>query len=222
MNAFYDQNKYIQWAVALFLGLVFLGLIVWWTLLCSKNFLAYPLLFLLMPAFQFSVTPLMRLTGVYAYLSPMLLVYAPTAKKYDLHNGTSFDYLFVLRKTKPGTAMRTAILKHYLAGLLEIVNRIEAGQLEEGVTVRGSSYFFSKSTAERMGFSLGKSASYEQLNIVINYLDLVWMYSLAHGKLLFPKLNAIKQATIKGTALVQQKEKMTQLLNYLEKRESRP
>jgi hypothetical protein len=52
---------------------------------------------------------------------------------------------------------------------------------------------------------------------VANYLDLIWMYSLAQGKLAFPNLKKIKTASIKGTDLVANKAKLETLSAYLNK-----
>jgi len=58
---------------------------------------------------------------------------------------------------------------------------------------------------------------FEKLNILANYLDLLWMYSLAQGKIAFPNLTNIKTAEIKGTDLVANKAKLKALSSYLKK-----
>ena len=55
----------------------------------------------------------------------------------------------------------------------------------------------------------------DKFNILINYLDLTWMYSLANGKLSFPNLNNIKNARITGQDLVKGKPKLEKLYIYL-------
>jgi hypothetical protein len=145
----------------------------------------------------------------------MLLVFGASDKKYDLHNGTSFDYLFVMQKYKPGKKFRGKIWDYYIIGLLKIIEKIENKSLSENVVVRGSSYFFSDRTAKMLGFKLSKTNMFEKLNILANYLDLLWMYSLA--QVAFPNLNNIKTAEIKGTDLVANKAKLKELSSYLKR-----
>ncbi len=217
MNKFYELNKILQWIIAIIMFLIMLAGFTIWMKIVARNPLGCFSIFIVVPLCQFLSTPFFKLIGLYKYLSPMLLVFSASDKKYDLHNGTSFDYVFVMRKYKPGKKLRKKILDDYLMGLLKIIEKIENKSLSENVIIRGSSYFFSYRTANRLGFKLSKTNMGEKINIVANYLDLLWMYSLAHGKLVFPNLNNIKTAEIKGAELVANKAKLKTLSAYLNK-----
>ena len=203
MNKFYEINKILQWIIALIMFLVMFVLFTIWMKIVVENPLICFSIFIVVPLCQFLSTPFFKLIGLYNYLSPMLLVFGASDKKYDLHNGTSFDYLFVMQKYKPGKEFRGKIWDYYIIGLLKIIEKIENKSLSENVVVRGSSYFFSDRTAKRLGFKLSKTNMFEKC-----------MYSLAPGKIAFPRLNNIKTAEIKGTDLVANKAKLKALSSY--------
>jgi hypothetical protein len=113
---------------------------------------------------------------------------------------------------------RCRLLLYYIDGLLEIVAEIESGKLPETIEVRGSSYFFSSRTADKLGFKIENTALPEKINILINYLDLTWMYSLSKGAIVLPKLNDIKTATTSGTTLVAKKDELLRLKTFLQNR----
>lgn len=188
--------------------LIILGL---WFELNLRNPLFYLLIFLFVPLLQFLATPIFTLGGLYKYVSPMLQVYSPNTKKYDIHNGTSFDYLMVMRGVKRGAELRKKLLGYYIDGLLYIIEEIEKCKLPSELVIRGSSYFFSQSTANRLGFKIAETGMAEKMNIVINYLDLLWMYSLSWGKLAFPSIKATKTAEITAADLLKSKGKLQEL-----------
>jgi len=120
--------------------LLFIGMIALtdtWLNVISDHLWAYLLIWFLAPFFQFLTIPFLKLTGTFKYLSPILLIFGASDKKYDLFKGTSFDYLFVMMKTKSGVAWERKILGFYLEGLLEIIRRVEAKELPDTVEVRG-------------------------------------------------------------------------------------
>jgi len=215
MNKFYQKSKGFQWATAIMLQVLVFAITGGWFIFINQSNWYLLLLFVLGPIFQFAITPLLTLIGNYKYLSPMLLVYNPSNTKYDLHNGTSFDYLLVLTGVKAGKPLKNKILEFYLEGLLKLVHEIEKGNLPEDLVITGSSYFFSDRTAKNLGFEVSNATTAEKCNILINYLDLIWMYSLANGELSFPNLNTIKNAKILGRTLVKSKPKLERLYVYL-------
>lgn len=217
MNKFYSLSPLAQSIISKLMFGLFLLLCLFWGLWLTKSMFAIIGVFFLVPVFQFLCTPHFRLSGVYTYLSPMLLVYNASDEKYDLHNGTSFDYLLMRKEISPGKQWQKKLLGWYVEGFLNIISKIEMNQLPESVKVRGGSYFFSETTARRLGFEIGSMNMSERLNVYINYLDLLWMYSLSKGRIAFPNLSKLKTVTTTGDQLLLQKEHLIALHHFLKR-----
>jgi len=215
MGKFYEWHSLVKWSIAIAMLLIVFSIMGLYVDFSGRSPLIILAVFLIVPFFQFLAAPFFTLTKMYQYLSPMLLVYSASGEKYDLHNGTSFDYLMHMRGLKPGIQWRKKLLSYFLEGILVIIQRIEKGELPNTVIVRGSSYFFSESTAKRMGFEISNTSIYEKMNLLFNYLDLLWMFSLSKGKLTFPKLSQIKTASITGSNLVKNKKYFEELNSFL-------
>lgn len=177
--------------------------------------IAYLLIILYVPIGQFSFTPFFTLLGVYRYYSPMLLGYTPSDAHIDLHSGGSFDYLFVMRKYKSGIEWRNKLLLFQLEGLKKIIQLIEDKEVPETVHIVGTSYFFSNKTVQKIGFELTEPSLFYRINLFVNFLDLLWMYSLAKGKLAIPKVWQAKKVQITGLKLVEHKVQLEALHNKL-------
>jgi hypothetical protein len=215
MNDFYKLPKVLQWVLALLLlvsgffpalALIELG---------YAHPIAYLLVIFYVPIGQFSFTPFFTLLGVYSYYSPMLLGYTPSDSQIDLHSGGSFDYLFVMRKYKSGIEIRNRLLLFQLEGLKKIIQLIEDKAVPESVNIVGTSYFFSNRTVQRIGFELIEPSFFYRVNLFVNFLDLLWMYSLAQGKWAIPKVWQVKKAQITGQKLVENKGHLEALYDKL-------
>lgn len=218
MNNFYNQNRIYQWAIAL-LMLCALGLIIYcWISLISQSVFAMLLLFIITPAVQFLSSPFLTLTGVYTYLSPMLLVFTSNEQKYELHNGTSFDYLFCFQWKLRGAQWQNILLLYYIDGLLQIIHKTRQNEVSQTLEIRGSSYFFSDRTAKRLGFELLETSLFDKLNIIVNYLDLAWMYSLSKGGIHFPALSDIKTVSTTAASLQAKENELLKLQAYLRRK----
>ncbi len=211
MNDFYKQPKALVWIESILFLLAGFFLAVLIIEKGSEQPFYYAAFILYVPISQFLYTPIFKLTGGYTYYSPMLLGYMANEKQIDLHSGTSFDHLFVLRKCKPGIELRNRLLAYHLEGLLHLISLIENKQIPESVTIVGTSYFFNDRTLQKLGFQIEKASAFYRANLFINFIDLFWMYSLSRGKVSMPALWDAKKASIKGHVLVAQKEKLEAL-----------
>jgi hypothetical protein len=220
MNDFYKQSKILVWIESIFLLLV--GLIL--ALIIIEKGYSQPFFYLAfiiyIPISQFLFTPIYKLTGGYTYYSPMLLGYMANDKQIDLHSGTSFDHLFVLRKYKSGTHLRNRIMMYHIEGLLKLIHLIENKHIQASVNIIGTSYFFSERTLNNLGFQIEKATLFYRINLFINFIDLFWMYSLSKGKVAIPAVWDAKKATINGGALVAQKTTLESLYQKLEAKQA--
>ena len=215
MNDFYKQTKILQWTESILLML--LGCLPALTII-EKGFsqpLFYLFIIVYIPIGQFAFTPIFKLTGIYKYYSPMLLSYMPNDIQIDLHSGNSFDYLFVMRKYKPGIELRNKLLMYQLEGLINLIQLIENKKIPETVNIVGTSYFFNNKTLHKMGFESINPSWFYRLNLFVNFIDLIWMYSLSQGKFSIPKLWNVKKASITGAKLIEKKKLIEDLYEKL-------
>ena len=215
MNKFYCQNIILQWVLALLMLIVPFVIIALWMKFYQDYIIVYILILIVPSSIQFFGAPFAKLSGLHKYLSPMLLVNSASDKKYEIHNGTTFDYLMVMNNVKSGPEFSKKMLVYYLEGLLKIVEKIETNELSENVLIQGSSYFFNERTAKKLGFKLSKTNVVIKINMLINYLDLIWMYSLSQGRLTFPNLINMQTVSVKGKHLVMNKTKLNDLKLFL-------
>ena len=215
MNDFYKQPKFLVWIESILFLLIGILLAIEIIVNGSTQPLYYIAFILYIPISQFLFTPIYKLTGGYTYYSPMLLGYMANDKQIDLHSGTSFDHLFVLRKYKSGTKLRSRIMMYHLEGLLKLIQLIEEKHIPASVNIIGTSYFFSERTLSNLGFQIEKATLFYRVNLFINFIDLFWMYSLSKGKLAIPSVWDPKKASIKGDNLLLQKTKFEGLYQKL-------
>jgi hypothetical protein len=206
MNDFYKQPKILQWIEAILLLLF--GFLPALSIIENgySNPIYYLLFIIYIPISQFAFTPFFRLIGVYKYYSPMLLGYMANNLQIDLHSGGSFDYLFVMRKYKAGVEMRNRLLMYHLEGLINLIQLIEHKSIPETVNIVGTSYFFNDRTLSKMGFEIVNPSLFYRLNLFVNFIDLIWMYSFSQGKLSIPKIWNVKKASISGSRLLAKKD----------------
>lgn len=218
MNRFYQQPKILLWTLSL--CLLTIGFLPAIYLIEKGHFqpFYYTLFFFYIPITQFATTPFFRLIGVYKYYSPMLLGYMANQKQIDLHNGGSFDYLFVMKNYKAGTEMRNRLLLYHLEGLLNLVDLIEQKSILETVEISGTSYFFKDQTMQKIGFELEKPTLFYRFNLFLNCIDLIWMYSLSRGTISMPKIWNAKKVTISGSNLLKGKTQLETIYFKLKSR----
>ncbi len=215
MNDFYKQPKLFQWIEAILLLLIgFLPALIIIEKGYSQPFF-YALFLIYVPLGQFTTSPFFKLIGTYQYYSPMLLGYMANDKQIDLHSGSSFDYLFVMRKYKAGIALRNRLLIYHLEGLIHMIRLIENKSIPETVNIVGTSYFFNNRTLQKMGFEVINPSWFYRLNLFVNFIDLIWMYSLSQGKWSIPKIWNAKKASISGIKLIENKKQIEELYDKM-------
>ena len=217
MKKFDQFSGLFQWSISILLGLIMVVGLFFWTELMRTSKIWMLLIFVVAPIVQFLITPLFSVLRVYNYHSPMVVSVGNNRRMISLHNGTSFDYLMEMSGIQPGIQWRNKMLYYYLDALLNIICQVENGNLPSNTVIRGSSYFLSQRSAVKLGFEVKHTSILEKINIALNYIDVVWMYSMANRKLTFPNLTKIITVRTTGEELIKHKTSIMALSSRLER-----
>ena len=216
MRRLYLRSRRVQWIVAAALFLGGIGLIVR-VLLAVRFPWILATVPLLLSTYQLSITPAFRLLGIYRYHSPMLKVTIRTSRVYEIHGGTNFDYLLNLRWRDRGPVAARRVMTLYLEGLLDIADRVDEGTLPRSILITATSYFFRGESAERLGFTILEPSLRLRLNLVLNLLDLILMYSFTRGRLAFPQILRVRQAVVRGDRLLARRASIEAMMRTLQR-----
>lgn len=214
MNKFYTTNEKVQWAAGVLMMLLLIVCIAIWFYLIDNLLLKFLMIFILIPIYLFLSTPIMTLTKKYNYVSPMLMYIKKEDGTLELHSGTSFDYLFVMVKIRPGINWKNKMLHYYIVGLAQIVDKIKNGEIPETSMIKGTSYFMRNSITRKLGFNISEPEEMDKVNFFLDYLDLFWMYSLSNGKIQFPKFRNLRKAEISSRQLMKSENKLIEYIEY--------
>ena len=168
--------------------------------------------------FHFSMTPVLTRVGFFRYHSRMLKATIRTRSLYEIHAGTSFDFLSAFRWSDRDPAAARQFLVWVLEGLLDIASLVERGDLPGSVRIVGTSYFFREASAWRLGFTVQPATLRLRLNLLLNILDITWMYSFCRGRIAFPNVLAAREAAIRGDELAARKGDILKLIERLRRR----
>jgi hypothetical protein len=173
------------------------------------------LLFLVVPAAEVALTPLWRAAGVYRYHSPVLFGIARGANTYELHGGTLYDYLVWRNPGERGARTRRALLRGYIAGLLDVAGSVGSGTISSDTRIVASSYVFSERTAQRLGFTIERPSAMERVHLLLDAAALTAMYSFARGRPSLPRLWRVRRASIPADALGRRRHQIATLLERM-------
>jgi hypothetical protein len=123
-----------------------------------------------------------------------------------------------MRKYNSGIELRNKLLMYHLEGIINLVKLIENKSIPEKVNIVGTSYFFNNRTLHKMGFEIMNPSLFDRVNLFVNFIDLIWMYSLSKGKFSIPKLWNAKKASIIGTKLIESKEILQEFYDKIKTR----
>jgi len=149
-------------------------------------------------------TPALKKSGNLIYYSPLFLSEKPKKGVIKIHGGTLFDYVFVIDRRMSGKQRTNLIVQQYLEGLLNLIEENENGK-PENVRIRGTSYIINARTAQRIGFRIVPTDYIQKVILTYNYFNLLISYSIAKGKLSFPKLRETKTFETNLNELVRRK-----------------
>ncbi len=158
---------------------------------------------------RFITTPLLKWLGFYKYHSPLFMTVQVAPKLYELHLGTSWDFVFRHR-------INPSSLKiNVLEGLLILCNKIENGEFPRDVILKGNPYFLKSSSLARFGFKNRKLNWFEYFMTLLSFPESTILLSISRRELKFANINNNRIVYINSTELLTNKPIITLLLQRL-------
>ena len=150
----------------------------------------------------------LKKNGRVIYYSPLFITEKPKNGLIKIHDGTLFDYYFVIDKKMNGKQRTNFIIQQYLDGLLLLIEKYKN---DTKIKIRGTSYIINKSTAEKIGFEIVETDILQRIILIYNYFNILISNSIAKNKLSFPKLNKTKTFDANMSQLLERKEYIKKL-----------
>ncbi|MCU0329830.1 MAG: hypothetical protein MUC47_02505 [Candidatus Kapabacteria bacterium] len=148
---------------------------------------------------RFLSTPLLRAIGFYRYHSPMFFTMPFGAKTLDMHLGTTWDFMQLRDRSVP------TMFRHVCSGLLDICDKVEAGQIAADVRLRATMYFLSAERLQRFGFTCRRMNVAETVAFLANYAEVCFLQSLMKQRICLINIRDVRIVTVRGSELLQQR-----------------
>ncbi|MBO0343481.1 hypothetical protein [Flagellimonas profundi] len=209
-----QQQIQIFIGAAAFLVVLIFSLIAWATKFYLLVIVVIPIVLSIIAPF-FDV-PALKKSGKLKYHSLLFISEAPRNGLLKVHGGTLLDYVFVIDGQKNNKQRTRFILRQYVQGLLDLIISYETNNTEP-LVVRGTSYIINERTAKRIGFRKVKGDGIQRLILILNYFNVMIQYSIAKGKLSFPRLTDTNTFEATLNELIAKKGEIERLNGMLKK-----
>lgn len=176
------------------------------------------LLIIIKPLFNYAFTPILKKFGRLRYCSPLFMYMAKGRNRYEIHNGTIYDFIKEGGFIEEGGKFKRKNMLYYILGLKEIIRLAEQGKLPAGSLFYGYTYYLSANTIRKLGLKCENAGVIRLILFYFDYVNLLIQFSLVNGKLTFPNPGNLRKITFTGEMLIQSKlqiEKISDLLTRL-------
>ena len=158
---------------------------------------------------RFITTPLLKWIGFYRYHSPLFMTVQVGPKLYELHLGTSWDFIF--RSRINPSSLKISVLQ----GLLILCDKIENGEFPKDVTLKGNPYFLKTSSLLRFGFKERKLNWFEYFMTLLSFPESTILLSISRRELIFANINNNRIVYINSSELLANKPLITMLYDKM-------
>lgn len=175
-------------------------------MLLIKYLLLVVFLIIIIRLFRFITTPILKFVGFYKYYSPMLMTVPLPFNIYDIHLGTSWDFLRI-SETHP-----RKMIRFILEGFVNIANDIENGKIKPNKSFRGNTFYLKESTIIRFGFRTRKMNLIETLLFILNYAELCLLNSIYKKRFYLIPTGNIMIVTFNANDILANKRKFENMI----------
>lgn len=174
-----------------------------------------------MPVYSFAFMPILTLLKVADFKSELLFLTKDKDKNYDIHFGSLFDCLLSGLFTNRKASFKKLMMFNVVVGLRNIIDDIEKGKIDPKAIIKGSSYFFNERNASRFGFSITETKNSHKYILMLNIMEIGFVYSFAQGRFALPNFSDFKSVKTTGAELVKHKDYIQSLVDRLDSKVDR-
>ncbi|HLP28020.1 MAG TPA: hypothetical protein VK147_05215 [Candidatus Didemnitutus sp.] len=157
-------------------------------------------------------TPLLTWLGVYRYYSPMFFTQPFGRGRLELHLGTTWDFFAQKNVTQQ------VLLTHLGMGVKGLIETIKSGSIPLDTKLRGTMYFLSSPTLERLGFRVRQPLPLEYVAFVANYLEICLLLTLVRRRVSFIDIRRVRMIDATALDLVSHEHRLAPIIERLSSR----